>query len=150
MQGRIVNGDAGKLVYIRWDLLGADEIACRAGRRYAFMVGFEEPGPESAFTLANNNAAPSGASPSLTDAFDAYHRGWELRREGDGSLPPEMVPRDQAPEDTRPHRNLIEGSLFAVGPDRYVLSPTTDGYPDVDTYRDHEFYLEVHRQETGK
>ncbi len=23
------------------------------------------------------------------------------------------------------------------------IPPTTDGYPDVDTYRDHEFYLET-------
>ena len=147
IEGRIVNGDAGKLVYIRWALLGPDEIACKAGHRYAFMVGFEEPGAERAFTLANHNAASSGAIPALTDASDVYHGGWALRHEGGGSLPPEMVPADEPPGAASVRKSLIDGSLFAVGSDRYTLAPTTDGYPDVDTYRDHEFYLEVHWQE---
>ncbi len=144
-EGRRVNGDAGKLVYIRWDLLGADEILCRAGRRYAFMVGFEEPGAERAFTLANDNAASHGAAPALTGSWDAYPGGWGLRREGDGTLPPTIVKQDSAPMEAAIRNRLIGESLFGTGRDRYSLSPTTDGYPDVDTYRDHEFYLEVHR-----
>ena len=38
---------------------------------------------------------------------------------------------------------LIEQSLFPTGPKRFKLEPGTDGYPDVDTYRDLEFYLEA-------
>jgi hypothetical protein len=142
-EGNVVDGDAGKLVYMRWDLLGADEIVCQAGQRYAFMIGFEEPGVERAFTLANRNAASAGAVGSLTDASDAYHGGWGLRREGDGSLPPTMIGGDLPPARARLREKVLAESLYADGAKRYALAPTTDGYPDVDTYRDQEFYLEV-------
>lgn len=148
--GDVVVGDAGKLVYIRWDLLGADEIACRAGRRYAFMVGFETPGAERAFTLANRNAASSAAVGSLTDASDAYHGGWGLRREGNGSVPPTMAGGNDPPAGAELREKLVTESLFAAGGVRYALDPTTDGYPDVDTYRDQEFYLEVHWPESAR
>jgi len=39
---------------------------------------------------------------------------------------------------------LLNESLFKTPPDRFELPPAFDGYPDVDTYRDLEFYLEVH------
>ena len=54
-----------------------------------------------------------------------------------------MIPGPKPPADATKRRALIAESLFATGAGRYALSPTTDGYPDVDTYRDHQFYLEV-------
>jgi hypothetical protein len=143
-EGRPVKSDAGKLHYMRWDLTGADEIKFQAGKRYAFMIGFEEPGGERGFTLANANMAAVDAPPSLTDAHDHYHGGWGLRREGDGKVPPTMHPGPTPPADPELKVKLVSESLFATGPARYALSPTTDGYPDVDTYRDLQFYLEVH------
>lgn len=133
---------AGCLVYLRWDLKGEARLPLEAGQRYAFMVGFEEPGRERGFTLANANAAGVSAPPSLTDAHDRYHGGWALRREGDGTLPPTMNPGEKPPADPAALTRLQRESLFADGPARFALAPTTDGFPDVDTYRDFEFYLE--------
>jgi hypothetical protein len=130
---------------MRWDLTGEDEMKFEAGKRYAFMIGFEEPGKERGFTLANPNAAGVDAPPSLTDKHDRYHGGWGLRREGDGTIPPTMIPAPTPPADETKLKKLIDESLFAEGEARYALSPTTDGYPDVDTYRDLQFYLEVQK-----
>ncbi len=82
----------GKLVYLKWDLAGGAERWLEGGERYAFMVGISEPGPSRGFTLANRNNAASTAPPSLTDREDTYHGGWGLRREGNGKVPPSMVP----------------------------------------------------------
>jgi hypothetical protein len=136
-------GDAGKFHYMRWAFTGADRLTFEAGKRYAFMVGFEEPGKNRGFTLANANKASVADPPAVNDKHDRYHGGWGLRREGDGTLPPLMVPGTAPPADPKVAEKLTKQSLFATGDDRYKLSPTTDGYPDVDTYRDHEFYLEV-------
>lgn len=134
---------AGCLVYLRWALEGEARLPLKAGKRYAFMVGFAEPGPERGFTLANANAAGVNAPPSLTDAHDRYHGGWGLRREGDGTLPPTMIPGEHPPAEAAQRERLYREALFGEGSLRYLLSPTTDGYPDVDTYRDLEFYLEA-------
>lgn len=144
IRGEPTGDNAGKLHYLRLDLTGADELVFKSGRRYAFMVGFTQPGPERAFTLGNNNAASAKAVPSLTDSHDYYHDGWGLRREGDGKVPPTMTGNPQPVSDPQFRRKLIRESLFDAPPGRYELAPTTDGYPDVDTYRDLEFYLEAH------
>lgn len=136
-------GDDGKLHYMRWQFTGDDRLTFEAGKRYAFMVGFEEPGRNRGFTLANQNMAWVNDPPSLTDKHNRYPGGWGLRREGDGTLPPTMVPSDKPPQEAGERKKLQAESLFGTGDDRYSLSPTTDGYPDVDTYRDHEFYMEV-------
>lgn len=144
MEGRPVRNHEGRYYYMRWDVTGSDEMKFEAGKRYAFMVGFEEPGVQRAFTLANTNAASASEAPRMGDRHDRYRGGWGLRREGDGTVPPAMFPAAQAPADAERKQKLVEESLFATGKARYALSPTCDGYPDVDTYRDLEFYMEVH------
>jgi hypothetical protein len=141
--GRPTGNEAGRLVYLRWQLAGEARLRFQAGKRYAFMVGCEEPGRARGFTLANANAAGVPAPPSLTDAHDRYPGGWGLRREGDGTLPPTMFPGERPPEHSAKVAQLHREALFAEGASRYSLSPTTDGFPDVDTYRDLEFYLET-------
>jgi hypothetical protein len=143
--GNPTGDSTGKFHYLRLDLTGADELAFKAGKRYAFMLGFIEPAPERAFTLGNHNAAGVNAAPSMTDAHDFYHGGWALRREGDGKIPPMMTGGPELPADARLRKRLISESLFYPQPARFQLSPTTDGYPDVDTYRDLEFYIEAKR-----
>ena len=133
----------GKLHYLKWDLTGGDELRCEAGKRYAFLVGFEEPagGPgERNFTLANRNLAAADAPASLEGGPDAYPGGWGLRREGKGE-PPTLVPGPNPPADPAVRQRLLDESAFGTGEGRFALPPTTDGYPDVDTYRDQEFYL---------
>lgn len=108
------------------------------------MLGLIEPGPERAFALGNCNAAKRKAPPSITDKYDNYHDGWALRREGDGTIPPTMTGKRKQPDDATLLKKLVKESLFNSLQARFHLSPTTEGYPDVDTYRDLEFYLEVH------
>jgi len=137
----------GRFVYMKWDLLGKGEWRFRAGQRYAFMVGIVEAGEQRGFTLANRNNASSPKPPSMT-LDDTYHGGWGLRREGSGKKPA-MVAGESPPDDAATLRRLHAESFFPPGAARYAIPPTCDGYPDVDTYRDLEFYL-IARADEGK
>jgi hypothetical protein len=44
LSGTATGSKAGCGVYLRWSLDAPARLACRAGKRYAFMVGIEEPG----------------------------------------------------------------------------------------------------------
>ncbi len=143
LQGNELPGQNGRLTYLRWDLTGEDEVTLKSGKRYAFMVGFTEPGAHRGFTLANDNRAGRKGPASLGGVEDAYAGGWAVRREGDGSVPPTMQPGESPPGDPRQREKMYRQSLFPSGESRYRLQPTTDGYPDVDTYRDVEFYIEI-------
>lgn len=137
---------AGCGVYLRWQFSGADALTFQNGKRYAFVVGFEEPGKARGLTFANANNASAPDAPALVDWHDRYPCGWGLRREGDGTLPPTMVPGETPPAETTTRARLKRESLFAEGNARYALAPTTDGFPDVDTYRDLLFFLEAEPQ----
>ncbi|NOR75393.1 MAG: hypothetical protein GQ525_09555 [Draconibacterium sp.] len=130
--------------YLRFDLQGKDELVFKGGKRYAFMVGFVEPGPERTFAVGNWNHAKQSAPPSLEDKYDTYHNGWAVRREGDGTIPPTMIEGYKQPKDVALLEKLFHESLFKTPPKRFELPPASDGYPDVDTYRDLEFYIEIH------
>jgi len=143
-QGKSTGNKTAILQYLRFDLTGKSELILTGGKRYAFMLGLIEPGLERSFAVGNWNHAKWEAPPSITDKYDKYHDGWALRREGDGTTPPIMTGKRKQPDDAALLKKLINESLFNAPPDRFNLSPTTAGYPDVDTYRDLEFYLEVH------
>ncbi len=132
------DGD-GRLVYFRLDLTGDDELKLDAGRRYAFMVGIEKPGPNRNFTLANDNKASLSAPPRMKDP-GTYPGGWGLRREGSGERPLK-IPGPNPPADESLRENLRRQSRFPGGEQRFALAPTCEGFPDVDTYRDLEFYI---------
>ena len=134
-------GEAGHLRYLRWDLLEGGELVLEGGRRYAFLVGFTASGPGKGFSLANNNLAGSAEAPELrTDANGADW--WSMRREGDGTLPPTRVPGPNPPGGDSLRMALQDESLYAFNHE-CGLAPTTDGFPDVDTYRTLEFYVET-------
>ena len=130
----------GHLRYFRC-LLPADEpLVLEGGKRYAFMIGFGEPGPDRGLALA----ILSGVHRKAPAAFvrDANgERVWGIRREGDGSLPPTTSELPEPPEDPEILATLLRESLF---PENHfeTLEPTSDGYPDVDTYRTLQYYLE--------
>ena len=134
------NGD-GKLTYMKWSISDELQLEFKAGKQYAFMVGFVEPGPERNFTLGNRNNASSPAPPAIADTSDHYGGGWGLRREGNGVRPPRMVAGPAPPTDSELLQQLETESTFPLGKARYSIPPTCDGYPDVDTYRDLEFYI---------
>lgn len=54
-----------------------------------------------------------------------------------------MIDKKKRPTDAALLEKLVKESIFKTPPDRFELPPASDGYPDVDTYRDLEFYLEV-------
>ncbi len=127
--------ESGKLHYMRWIIKG-DVPSFQANKRYAFLVGFSEPGEAYGFTLANHNGASSPGKPDLADEQDPYPPGWSIRREGNGQYPPLI-----SGENTSPTQKHLDDALFPSGKKRFSLTPTSDGYPDVDTYRDLEFYI---------
>lgn len=131
----------GKLAYMKWSFDGADTLRFEKGRRYAFMAGFAHADADRNFTLANRNHASSRKPPSLTDPEDAYPGGWGIRREGNGHNPPLMLPGAEPPADAAQLARLRAEASFPEGDARFAIPPTTEGYPDVCTYRDLEFYL---------
>ncbi len=133
-------GQPGHLRYMRWNIQEA-EVVLQGGKRYAFMVGFEQNGPDRGFSLGNDNQAASGADPQLRVDINGA-AWWSMRREGDGTLPPTQVPGDNPPTDDVLRDSLLQESLYEEN-HPCLLSPTTDGFPDVDTYRAFEFYIEV-------
>jgi len=139
--GEPTGNEEGKLHFMRWSL--SEPHLFKAGKPYAFIVGFEEPGEGLGFTLANFNRASDPGPATLDAEGNPYKGGWGIRREGNGAYPPKMIPGDSPPSDTHKLQALYNESLFATGKERYLLQPTTDGYPDVDTYRDLEFALEI-------
>jgi len=142
--GRLPNlatrGD-GRLTYMKWSLTASDELCFKAGKRYAFMIGFAQAETGRNFTLANRNNANSPEPPAMTDATDIYHGGWGIRREGNGENPPLMAPGATPPSDIPHLARLRAQAQFPLNDARFTIPPTTEGYPDVCTYRDLEFYL---------
>lgn len=134
----------GKLHYIRWSfdqakLFKKDVI-------YAFVFGFLEPGPGLRITVANTNMAAIADVPSLNDDHTPYKGGWSIRREGDGTLPPTMYPGPVPTDNDSIIYQLKKESKFGNGDKRFMLPPTSDGFPDVDTYRALEFYIEEYSE----
>ncbi|WP_420458434.1 endo-1,4-beta-xylanase [Neolewinella sp.] len=134
-------GEPGHLRYLRWNLEGDGELTLAGGKRYAFMVGFTSSGPRKGFSLGNDNGAADGAAPVLRSDPNGSS-WWSIRREGDGTLPPTQIPGIDPPTDEDLRRQLIRESSYAENFE-CTLSPTTDGFPDVDTYRTLEFYVET-------
>lgn len=142
--GRLPNLAAGgdpRLTYMKWAYSASRKLKFEKNKRYAFMIGFVEPAPERNFTLANRNNASSPREPAMVDGLDTYPGGWGLRREGSAKTPPLKVPGEQPPTNPETLHQLKTESSFPEGKIRYNIQPTCEGYPDVDTYRDLEFYI---------
>lgn len=135
------SGTEGNLFYFRWIL--REPLFFEANKRYGFLMGILDPGAGYGFTLANANRAAMPDTPSLDDRHTPYKGGWAFRREGDGTLPPTMYPGENPPESDTLLIRLQSESFFEDGINRFLLSPTSDGFPDVDTYRAYEFYIEA-------
>lgn len=131
----------GKLTYLRFHLGDVAALHFQKGRQYAFMVGFVSAAPKRNFTLANRNLAGHPGPATINGAGDLYGGGWGLRREGSGANPPLKVPGETPPNQPSVLKRLRVESSFPSGDARYDIPPTCEGHPDVDTYRDLEFYL---------
>lgn len=131
----------GHLRYFRCNFQGTSELVLQAGKRYAFIVGFTHPGKKRGMALAIKTEVHAKAPA----AFVKDENGiicWGIRREGDGTLPPTMIQDSLPPADSVKYNKLVSESMFTEN--HYeTLAPTTNGYPDVDTYRTLQYYLEL-------
>ena len=131
----------GHLRFLRFDLLHEDEITLKAGGRYVYMVGFAEPGLGRGLALAiSTEVHTKEAAEFVRDEGGAIR--WGVRREGNGGIVPRMISGSSPPRYTMDRKRLEDDSMF---PTRHwnIVSPTSNGYPDVDTYRTLQFYVEL-------
>lgn len=128
----IVSPDDQKLKgrYLRFEIPTSLNIILHPQKQYAFLVMIDEMGAEAGFSLANNY-------------YGSYEGGHGIRRDGNGIFPP--VPADPSKDFTDPiNKRAIESAHFpAHFLDRIKIIPGTNGYPDVCTWRDLEFYIEA-------
>ncbi|WP_235298713.1 hypothetical protein [Portibacter marinus] len=131
----------GHLRYFRCDFSTHDEITLEGGKRYAFIIGFEQPGSSRGLALAINSEVHTKED----GRFVKDQNGkiiWGIRREGNGTLPPTMIEKPNPPDDQKVLKQLQNESTFQ--PNHFnTMKPTSNGFPDVDTYRTLQYYLEI-------
>jgi hypothetical protein len=115
--------------YLRFELPEAPALVLQPGKTYAFLVMVEEQGPHRGFALANQY-------------YGTYPGGHGIRRDGNGQFPP--VPADPTRLFAHPaNRAALRAAHFPTDlKKRAKIAPGTNGYPDVDTWRDLVFYVE--------
>ena len=146
--GQVTDPEPGHLTYLRFDLAGGDEPVLQPGKRYAFLIGFAEPGHERHLGLANDtivrdNSIYDRENPPSFVVDANGHPTWGIRREGNGALPPKMNGELHPPAPGPARDAALDDSVFADD-HAMTLTPSSDGYPDVDTYRVFVFALELH------
>ncbi len=119
----------GRLLQFRFP--GPYRVRLQPGKRYAFLLLLDERNRDGGFTLANHYAGQ-------------YAGGHAIRRDGNGVFPP--VPADPSKDFTHPDNAGARASAhFPAGfAARTAIPPGTNGYPDVDTWRDLRFYVQAH------
>ena len=131
----------GHLRYFSFDFPDNFEVRLEGGKRYAFMVGFAEAGKDRGIAWSISTEVHTKEAAEFVRDENGEIR-WGIRREGNGKLPPTMIENPNPPTDPETLEKLVSESLFPKN--HYEsLAPTSDGYPDVDTYRTMEFYLEL-------
>lgn len=115
--------------YLRF-IISSAGITLHPKKQYAFLIMIDKAGHERGFSLANNYRGN-------------YDLGHGIRRDGNGVFPP--VQAD--PQFDFSHDKNFEALKSAHFPanfeERCAISPGTNGYPDVCTWRDLEFYIEA-------
>lgn len=116
--------------YLKFIISSDSSIILQPKKQYAFMIMIDEVGPERGFALANNY-------------YGNYAGGHGIRRDGNGIFPP--VPANpQFAFDHEMNKEALKSAHFPKDFSlRTKISPGTDGYPDVCTWRDLEFYIEA-------
>jgi hypothetical protein len=114
--------------YLRFSLPQSANVMLQPGKTYAFLVMIDQMDADVGFTLANNY-------------YGSYEGGHGIRRDGNGVFPPE--PADPSKDFTDPaNRKALEAAHFPENfQERIKIAPGTNGYPDVCTWRDLEFYI---------
>lgn len=104
-------------------------IILEPGRQYAFMILVDRKGKNNGFTLANNYTG-------------SYPGGHAIRRDGSGNFP--LVAADPSGSFRSPaNKEAYKSAHFPASlRKRLSIQPSTNGYPDVDTWRDLFFIVE--------
>lgn len=137
----------GHLRYFRFKLGPGDLMILQPERTYAWMFGFAAPGPDRSLALANEVklggvSVFDRTSPPRLMTDPAGKPWWGIRREGNGRRPPKMIDQRKPPTDPKVLAAMVDDAVFEPNHTQ-TLSPTSDGYPDVDTYRVFQFYIET-------
>ncbi|MEO1236618.1 MAG: hypothetical protein AAFX76_07500 [Planctomycetota bacterium] len=132
----------GHLRYLRFDFRNDSELTLLPGQRYAFLVGFETPGNDRCIALSVTTRTHHQANPTFVTDPHGQTR-WGIRREGHGPRVPTIVIADAPPSNPVTRQALIDEATFT---DHHwnTQPPTSRGFPDVDTYRTLEFYIECY------
>ena len=116
--------------YLRFVFPEGKTIQLQPGRQYAFLIMFDNPHPNCGFTLANNY-------------YGSYEGGHGIRRDGNGTFPPSPADPTKGFYD-KANREARKSAHFPRSfRKRTRIQPGTNGYPDVDTWRDLVFYVEI-------
>lgn len=123
------NTDQIKGQLIHFTFAKEDQILLEPGKSYAFLVMLEEMGDDVGFTLANH--------------FDgSFPGGHGIRRDGRGIFPPPSADPTKPFEDPANAEALSSARFPTDLKERMKITPGTNGYPDVDTWRD--IYFVIH------
>lgn len=116
--------------YLQFEFPATSKIILQPNKKYAFLIMIDSIGKEQGFTLANNY-------------FGTYKDGHGIRRDGNGIFPPQ--PCNPQKNFTEPeNKRAYESAHFPTDFDaRTEIAPGTNGYPDVDTWRDITFFIEA-------
>jgi len=116
--------------YLDFILPEQNQIILEPEKEYAFLIMIDSIGENRGFTLGNL-------------MYGNYPGGHGIRREGHGIFPPVKA----HPEFDFNHplnRTAVKTSLFPFDfEERILIPPASNGYPDVDTRRDLEFYIKI-------
>lgn len=116
--------------YLRFEFPTSNPIILQPGKHYAFLVMIDKVGPHRAFALANNY-------------YGTYEGGHGIRREGNGVFPPDKVNPYKTMQDSENIAAVMGARLPTDLKARLAQTPGTNGYPDVDTWRDLWFCVEL-------
>ena len=116
--------------YLRFLIPPSVNLELEPGKHYAFLIMVDKMGKDKGFTLANNFSG-------------SYEGGHGIRRDGNGVFPPQ--PADPSKDFTDPAnaKALAAAHFPADFNERTSISPGTNGYPDVCTWRDLTFFIEA-------
>lgn len=105
-------------------------ILLEPGKHYAFLIMIDKKGDDHGFTLANHY-------------YGAYSGGHGIRRDGNGVFPPAEANPAKDFKDPENRQAYISAHFPIDFKKRKSIPPSTNGYPDVDTWRDLWFAIEI-------
>ncbi|MBD0297523.1 MAG: hypothetical protein ICV84_20415 [Flavisolibacter sp.] len=116
--------------FLRFLLPENSRIILQPGKKYAFLIMIDNMCTDYGFTLANNYQGN-------------YSGGYGIRMDGNGCFPPVPAHPDKDFTDAVNVKALAAAHFPANFKERIRIPPGTNGYPDVDTWRDLVFIIEA-------